>query len=123
MTEFTIAMVLAWWIAVYHMLIGGYLVFLSERRTPFIVITGVVKGSLGAGMYLVVRQPLWVGTHTPLIPEVILPVTLLIMLAFSFIVTGLIWMAFGLDSPQTRARELARCGKKWCSRQRQRFGR
>ena len=123
MTEFTIAMILAWWVAVYHMLIGGYLVFLSERRTPFIVITGVVKGSLGVGIYLVVRQPLWVGTYTPSLPEVILPITLLVMLAFSFIVTILIWLAFGLDTPQERITELAHCGTKWASRQRRRFGR
>lgn len=123
MTEVAIAMILAWWVAVYHMLIAGYLVFLSERRTPFVVITGVVKGSLGVAIYIVVRQPLWVDTHTPTVPEVILPLTLLIMLAFSVIVTGLIWRAFDLDPPQKRVKELARCARQWWDRHRRRYRR
>ena len=123
MTEVTIAMAIAWWIGVYHMLIGGYLVFISERRTPFVVITGLVKGLLGAGIYLVIRQPLWFGTHAPPIPDVILPLTLLIMFTFSAIVTRLIWSAFDLDPPQDRAKELAYYAREWWRGRRHHFGR
>ena len=123
MTEVTIAMVVAWWVGIYHMLIGGYLVFISEQRTPFILVTGLVKGLLGTLIYLVVRDPPWVIAYIPWVPDILLPITLLVMFVFSVIVTVLIWLAFGLDSPQERIKYLAHCGQKWASRQRRRFGR
>ena len=123
MSEVALAMVVAWWVAVWHMLVGGYLVFFAESRTPFLTIVGVIKGMLGAAIYLTVREPLWVDTHAPSAPEIILSVTLILLLVFSGLVTGLIWQAFDLDPPQQRARELFRCGKKWWDRQRRRFGR
>lgn len=122
MTEVAIAMIVAWWVGVYHMVVGGYLVFISERRTPLLLVTGVVKGLLGAAIYLVIRQPLWVSAHTPTLPDVIVPVTLLILLVFSIIVTRIIWAAFDLDSPQDRVIELAHCVTEWGERQWRRFG-
>ena len=123
MTETTIAMVIAWWVAVYHMLIAGYLIFLSESRTPFLVIVALVKGTLGVAVYLTVRQPLWMDVHAPTLPEIILPITLLLILAFSVLVTRLIWETFDLDPPQQRARELAYCAREWWSEHCHHFGR
>lgn len=122
MTEVAIAMIVAWWVAVYHMMIGGYLIFISERRTPFLVAIGMIKGMLGAAIYLVVRQPLWVDAHAPTIPELILPITLILMFVFSALVTYMIWTLFDLDPPQTRIRVLLRCARSWWSRQHRRFG-
>lgn len=121
MTEVTIAMIIAWWVGVYHMMIGTYLIFISERRTPFLAVIGLVKGMLGAAIYLVVRQPLWVDTHAPTIPDLILPVTLLLMFVFSTLVTYLIWARFDLDPPQKRIRVLFRCAGNWWSRQHRRL--
>ena len=105
------------------MLIGGYLVFFAERRTPFILVTGLVKGLLGTLIYLVIRDPPWAVAYIPLVPDILLPITLIVLLTFSVIVTILIWLAFDLDTPQERITELSHCGRKWVSRQRRRFGR
>lgn len=121
MIEVEIAMIVAWWVSVYHMLIGGYLVFLTERRTPFLIVIGLVKGMLGAAIYLVVRQPLWMDTHAPTIPELIIPITLVLLFAFSAIATYMIWALFDLDPPQKRIKVLYRCAKSWWSRQRRRL--
>lgn len=116
MTELPIAMIIAWWVGIYHMMIGAYLIFLSERRTPFLAVIGLVKGMLGVAIYLVVRDPPWINTHAPTLPQLILPITLLLMLAFSVIVTWLIWALFDLDPPQKRIKELYRCARDWCPR-------
>ena len=121
MTEVTLALVIAWWVAIYHMMIGGYLVFISERRSPFILITGLVKGLLGTMVYLVVRDPPWVVTRLPWFEDIGLTLTLLVMFVFSIIVTILIWRAFNLDPPNDRIKELGNGAMEWWSSQRRRF--
>ena len=121
MTEITLAMSVAWWVGVYHMMIGSYLVFISERRTPFVLVTGLVKGLLGTLVYLVVRDPPWVITHIPWIADTVMLLTLIVMFVFSVIVTILIWRAFDLVPPNDRFKELGNCAMEWWSSHRRRF--
>ena len=106
MTEVTtsIPMIIAWWIGAYHMAIATYIVFFAERRSPSLIMVGSVKGLLGAAIYIVVRDPPW--SSISIIPDIILPITLLVLMMFSIIVTWLIWKAFDLDPPQKRFKEL-----------------
>ena len=115
MTEINIALIIAWWVAVYHMVIAGYLVFLSERREPFIMVTALVKGLLGTLVYLVVRDPPWVVRRFEWAGDLSLTLTLIVMFVFSVIVTILIWQAFDLLPPKDRIKQLGRSVKVWWS--------
>ena len=85
------------------MLVATYIVFFAERRNISLLIIGSLKGLLGAAIYVVIRNPPW--STISIIPDIILPATLLLIMMFSVAVTWLIWAAFDLDPPQKRIRE------------------
>lgn len=96
---------LAWLVGVWHLVVAGWIVFFSRTHAALLTTTAVVKGLLGACIYLIVREPSWI--FTPDAEVFLLPVTLVLLYVFSALVTALIWKAYNLVPPWTRARQLA----------------
>lgn len=100
MSELPVSTTLAWLAGLYHLLIAGYLVFLAEERSPLLTTLALLKGSLGGGVYILVTNPPWYGGST--LEWLLLPLTLVLLLAFSILVTVLIFRAYGLADPSSR---------------------
>lgn len=106
MTEHvTIAFHLAWLVAIWHMGVAGYLIFLAERDDPMLLVIALMKGLLGALIYVLVRDPWWAAHEA--VEGFLLPATLLLLCLFSVSVTWLIWQHFQLVSPTERLERLA----------------
>lgn len=100
--EISLAMHIAAWIGVWHVLVGGYLVFFAERSSILLLFVGIVKGLLGASVYLTIRRPPWLSGYAWYTSEILIPVTLTLLLLFSVLVTVAIWSAYDLDLPHRR---------------------
>lgn len=100
--EVTLAMTIAAWVAVWHLLIAGYLLAFAERVSKLLLVIGLVKALLGGAIYLVVREPPWAVRYAFFTMDILLPITLALLLVFSFLVTIAIWTAYDLDRPDTR---------------------
>lgn len=99
-----IAFHLAWLVGAWHLVVAGWLVFFAEKHTTLLSVTAIVKGILGACIYLIVRQPEW-AFYTPFRPH-LLPLTLVTLFAFSVLVTVLIFKLYDLATPWKRLGQL-----------------
>lgn len=104
MSDIPVSYTLAWLVAVWHLLIAGWIVFFAGQRTPLLTTMALVKGCLGGTVYILVRSPPWRWYNT--LEWILLPIALVLMLAFSVLVTVLIWRAYQLDRPRQRLRRI-----------------
>lgn len=99
-----VAISLMYLIAIYHVLVAGWLVFFAERATRLLSAFALTKGVLGGALYLQVANPPW--EWYAVVEEEITPVLLLVFLVYSGLVTAVIWRHFDLAAPWNRAGDL-----------------
>ena len=101
--EITVAMEIARWVAIWHLIVALYLVAYSEVKTPFLMLIAVMKAGLGALIYLLVLEPAWVlEADWPLIGSVdgiLLPLTLLLLGAVSVVLSWALWQLYEIGGP------------------------
>lgn len=95
---------LAWAVGIWHLTVAGYLVFFSRANGALLTALALTKGLLGACLYIVIREPTWVVYGG--VERYLVPFTILLLFAFSALVTILIWNAYDLRAPRDRLREI-----------------
>lgn len=96
--------VIGWWMAVYLIMVGTYLVFFSESNSPFIIFVGALKGTVGAVLYLLLREPMWMHTYVPSLPDILLTIFIGELFFIIILLTLTLWKAHHLQRPTTRMR-------------------
>lgn len=93
----TIAFHLAWLVGVWHMLVAGWLIFGNAENCWSLNLIALSKGTLGALIYVLVRDPPWATIG--MLEGILLPIALLMLLIFSVQITWVIIQVYELKNP------------------------
>lgn len=100
----SIPYILAWWVGMFFVFLGLYVIFITERSDPPLITFGLFDLLLGVGIYLTVRFPEW--TPSLLTRELLVTAILLLLFCFVAMTTWLIWAFYELDPPHIRVKAL-----------------